>query len=204
MANGRDQIRSAVETARGEFQKERAKPQELADRFRAISEGGIASEDDIRQIIAAFNRSRQRRSSALINSLRRRSARRLGPRSGAINTLLTNQFASGVGGVNEFEGNLRQQNLGSRATGLQGELSIMDFLERRRVNDQAIKDANQGSGFLGDIGSLGSIAGSIVGGPLGGIIGGAAGNVLGGGGSSGGFQQRNTQLGTRPLSGGGF
>ncbi len=113
----------------------------------------------------------------LSRGTRRRVSRRLGPRSGAVET----QISNNLGPILEALAARFQQdqfaNFQSRAGGLEGLFQILESSRRNEASKRA-----DDSSFIGDIAGLaGTVGGFILGGPPGAAAGGTVGREIGGG-----------------------
>lgn len=152
-------------------------PFRLGEQFSDIAQQGLFGEEDIQNIFGARRRVRGAQRSALGRGLRSSLGRRLGSRSGAVSTLITNRVsAPSLIAEQQDLSNLLQRNVESRGIGLRGMMAILNFLQARREGELNREQA--GTGLLDFLGPVGAIAG----GPIGGLIGSGARKLFGGGG----------------------
>jgi hypothetical protein len=130
----------------------------------------LFGEEDIQNIFGARRRVRGAQRSALGRGLRSSIGRRLGSRSGAVNTLITNRVsAPSLIAEQQDLGNLLERNVESRGIGLQGVMAILNFLQARRESELDREQA--GTGFLDLLGPIGAIAGGPIPGAIGSLLG---------------------------------
>jgi len=149
-------------------------PFDLLEQFDRLAKFGQFGEGGVDRIVGEAVGGAQR-SAGLNRRLRRKGlaqrsgvGRRLGPRSGALDTFIANQFqaptdaalaAQQVG----LRTGLRREQAGSQLRGLQGIQGIMEFLAQRQAQSRA--QEGQGTGFLDILGPLATIGATAFGGP---------------------------------------
>lgn len=169
-------------------------PPQLIEQFNRIAQQGILSDEELSELGRMLSQQFAQKRKRLSKGLRQTLGRKLGPRSGAIDTLIANKvFAPSFEGEIGAQRNLKFANLQSRLIGLQGIPDILRFMQDQTRLDEDIRQANQGPGFLDFVGPLATIGGAIFGGPAGAAAGAAVGGAVGGG-----RRPRN------PVGGGGF
>lgn len=154
-------------------------PPELLEQFIKLAESGIFGEGGIEQLFRSLSRQGSLERNRLSRGLRQGSlGRRLGPRSGAIDTLIANKvFAPSFAGTEAARRNLLVQNQQSKLGGLQGIQDLLGFFQNQFGLEEDVKRSRQGPGFLDFVGPALQVGGAIFGGPAGA----AAGSAIGGG-----------------------
>jgi len=153
-------------------------PRKLIEQYNRIAQQGILSEEELGELLRLFREQESFRRSRFARAQRKTVGRRLGPRSGQVETSIANtvvgpSFEREAG----FNRKLQEFNLKSRFAGLQGIPDILRFMQDQTRLDEEIRQANQGPGFLDFVNPLATIGGAIFGGPAGA----AAGSAIGGG-----------------------
>lgn len=137
-------------------------PQELTKSYENVAKYGVYGQGGVQSIMDRIRQSRSFQRRSLARGLRRSFGTRLGPRSGAVDTMVTNRvYAPAMQQDAETEAGLISQNLGSRMQGLEGIQRIMEFLQGRY--DAAESRDSSGGGFMDFVGPVADIAGAIPG-----------------------------------------
>jgi hypothetical protein len=132
--------------------------------YENIARHGIYGESGVNDIMAKVRQSRGFQRRALARGLRKRFGSRLGPRSGAVDTMVTNNtYGPAMAQDAATEAELRSTNMQSRMGGVEGIMNIIRFLQQRQdLEDQ--RDA-QKPGWL-DFAAIGAdVGGSFFGAP---------------------------------------
>lgn len=145
-------------------------PQPIFEAFAKIAEGeGV---DPIMKKLAQAEAFRRKQ---LRTGLRGSLGRRLGPRSGAIDTLIANKVtAPSFGRLSELQGGLLQRG---QEFGLSGISDLLRFMQNQVGVNEQLAESRRGPGFLDFVQPLTTLGGAIFGGPAGA----AAGSAVGGG-----------------------
>lgn len=158
-------------------------PFDLLERFNELSTSGKFGPGGVNRITSEAVQGAQR-SAALSRRLRRKGliqrggvGRRLGPRAGAIDTFLANQFQAPTdAALAQFSAGTRTQlereQATSRLSGLEGIAAVMDFLRQRF--DADLQRDQGGGGFLDIAGPILQAGATFFGGPAGAAAGTAA------------------------------
>lgn len=139
-------------------------PYELLRDYGTLARQGVYGEGGIQEISGAVRRGTLLNARRMGAALRRRLGRRLGPRSGAVDTSVINAvYPQALTSAAETEGRLRAQNYQSRLQGLSGAQDILNFLLRRyQIMQQLEQDEGGLLGTFGDIAGIGAdIAGAF-------------------------------------------
>jgi len=135
-------------------------PAYLGEAYTDISKHGVYGQGGIQSIMSRVRQSRNFQRRQLARTLRKRFGNRLGPRSGATETLAANMAYGGAGGEDTgTEAQLMAENMRSKTQGLSGIMSVIEFLQSR-YNQQQTTDAGK-PGVVDYAGSLVNIANSV-------------------------------------------
>lgn len=138
---------------------------ELYAAFGNIAREGIYGSEGISKILNARRAAQALRTRQLSRGLRSTLGRRLGSRSGAVDTLIANQVqAPGMADQQAFLSDLMAKNLASRTYGLEGKSQLLGQLQQG-IQNQWWKSGTSGSGALDMIGAAVDI-GSLVAAPF--------------------------------------
>lgn len=141
-------------------------PQYLYDVYNKIAQQGIYGQSGISGIMGSMNKASALRRRALARGMTQKYGRRLGPRSGAIGTMIANKVQAPESiAMNETLAGLEKENLSSRLTGVKGMQSVLDFLENRYNMSTYGKQGETDSGglldYLGPAGDIASLISSL-------------------------------------------
>lgn len=119
---------------------------ELYQAFSNIARQGIYGDEGISKIINARRAAQALRTRQLSKGMRAGLGRRLGSRSGAVDTLIANQVqAPGMAESQAFLSDLLAKNLASRTYGLEGKQQLLGQLQQGIQNEwwkSGTSDAN--------------------------------------------------------------
>jgi len=147
-------------------------PQPIFEAFAKIAEG-----EGVDAIMKKLTQAEAFRRKRLRTGLRGSLGRRLGPRSGAIDTLIANQVtAPSFGRLSELQGGLLQRG---QEFGLSGIQDMLRFFQDQIGVNEELRRSRQGPGVLDFVGPALQVGGAIFGGPAGAAAGGAVGSSLG-------------------------
>jgi hypothetical protein len=131
----------------------------LTERFMTLGKEGVYGKTGIDKISRQMRMAQMLRRRQLARGMQQSLGRRLGPRSGAVDTLIANQVdAPMLSDYADMIGQLEQQNQTSRLGGYEG---LRSLLESRR-NRNAASDASSGSGWLEGLTGLATLASSVL------------------------------------------
>lgn len=135
-----------------------ALPYKMLDKYANVAQYGIYGKGGVGDIMRNVGRSNAQRRRALAKGLMRKYGRRLGSRSGGIQTMIANQVhAPGLAGEASTRASLMSENLKSRFGGLEGMQAIMRFLEAQYGAKKGREQADS-SGWLDWIGPVSDLA----------------------------------------------
>lgn len=135
-------------------------PKEVLAQFSKLAELGLFGEGGIEALRSSMRKQGGLQRSRLARSLKQRAGRRLGPRSGAIDTMIANDvYAPSFAGEEEGYRNLQLANQQSKLSGLSGIENMLRFFQEQFQFDKQMEAQKPGildfAGPLLDIASLG-------------------------------------------------
>lgn len=141
-------------------------PYDLLNSYNQIANQGIYGQGGIDELMGRLQAAIKARGVADTRALRRRVASRVGPRSGAAETLVANKvLAPQLAGLLEFQGGLQRENQTSKAQALGDILRIYQLLQQRYDNAQKDDGSGGALGIIGDLAGTASDIASFVPGP---------------------------------------
>lgn len=141
-------------------------PYDLLNSYNQIAQQGIYGQGGIDQIIGRLTAAMKTRGVADTRALRRRVAGRVGPRSGAAETLIANKvLAPQLADLLSTKAGLQRENQTSKAQALGDILRIYQLLQQRYDNAQAQDGSGGFLGVLGDLAGTASDIASLIPGP---------------------------------------
>lgn len=148
-----------------EFLLKRFPPQVLKQ-FSKLAESGLFGPGGVEALQSSVRREGGLRRNRLARGLKQRAGRRLGPRSGVIDTQIANDiYAPSFAGQESAFRNLLIENQRSKLGGLGGIQNMLRFFQDQVGLEEDLKERREGPGFLDFAGPAIDIGALIFGGP---------------------------------------